>query len=163
MNDSRFEKIKAVFWVVYILIPIFTGWMTYQYLPNEYDERKHELLESHFVECGTEGMQSCEVPDKWRNINTGKIYTSSQFTSHRRAEAKRIAFITFAYGLIGCVFSAYVSVVRHRLSMIRPMQEIGKEYVQQNFNHQMRKMFFESLKSALVVDFFISLFVYWMI
>lgn len=163
MNDSKFEKIKAAFWVIYILIPIFTGWMTYQYLPNEYDERKHELLESHSIECGTEGMQSCEVPDKWRNKITGKIYTSSQFSAHRRAEAERIAIIAFAYGLIGCLFSAYGSVVRHRISMIRLMQEIGKEYVEQDFHHQMRKMFFDSFKTALVVDFFISLFVYWMI
>jgi len=105
-------------------------------------------------------MQSCEVPDKWRNKITGKIYTSSQFAAHGRAEAKRIAIITFAYGLIGCLFSAYGSVVRHRISMIKSMQEIGKEYVQQDFHHQMRKMFFDSLKKALVVDFFISLFVY---
>ena len=163
MNDSKFKKIKATFWVIYILIPLFTGWMTYQYLPNEYDEQKHDLLASHSVECGTDGMQSCEVPDKWRNKITGKIYTSSQFATHRRAEAEHIAIITFACGLIGCLFSAYGSVVRHRISMIKLIQEIGEEYVQQDFHQQMRKMFFGTLKTALVVDFFISLFVYWMI
>lgn len=163
MSESKLEKIKAAFWVIYILIPIFTGWMTYQYLPNEYDERKHELLESHHVECGTEGMQSCVVPDKWRNKISGKIYTSSQFASHRRAEAERIAIITFAYGLIGCLFAAYWSVVRHRISMIKLMQKLGKEYVQHDFYQQTRKIFFGALKTAFIVDFFISLFVYWMI
>ena len=163
MNESKFEKIQAAFWVIYILIPIFTGWMMYQSHPNEYDERKHELLESHAEACGTEGVLSCDVPDRWRDEITGKIYTSSQFSAHKRAEAERIAIIAFAYGLIGCLFSAYGSVVRHRISMIRLMQEIGKEYVEQDFHHQMRKMFFDSFKTALVVDFFISLFVYWMI
>lgn len=163
MDESKLKKISNVFWAVYILIPIFSGFMMYRYSPNEYDERKHELLESHSVECGTEGMQSCEVPDKWRNVTTGKIYTSNQFVAHRRAEARRIAITTFAYGLIGCLFSAYGRVVRYRISMNRLMRSEGKEYVEQDFRHHIRREFIGALKAALCMDIFISLFVYWMI
>lgn len=160
MDDSKFEKVQSAFWIIYILIPMFSGWMAYQYLPGEYDERKHELLESHSIECGTEGMQSCEVADKWRDNNTGEIYIASQFTSHRRAEAARISTITFAYGLIGCLFSAYGRLVRERNSMIRDMQEMGRAYIPQDFKQHMRQTFIDSFKTALGIDFIISLFFY---
>lgn len=163
MNKSKFEKINTTFWIIYILIPIFTGWTNYQYLPNEYNEQRHEILEFHSVECGPEGMQNCDVPDKWRDKITGETYTSSQFSTYRRDEAARIAIITFAYGLIGCLFFAYGSVVRHRNFLIELMQDRGKEDIPQNFHRELPKMFFNSLKHALFVDFFISLFAYWMI
>lgn len=153
MNISKFEKINIAFWIIYILIPIFTGWMVYQTLPNEYNEERHELLESHLEECGSEGMQSCDVPDKWRDKITGEIYIPSQFSSHHRAEAKRIAIIAFVYGLIGCLFYAYGRVVEHRIFLIDIMKIRSKEDIQQ----ELYKKFFKSLKYALFVDFVFAL------
>lgn len=113
MKESMFKKLEPVFWLAYLLLPIFTGWLAYQYLPNEYyDKKRHELLESHFEECGTQGLESCEIPDKWRDDETGKIFTAGQFTEHQHSEARRIGIATFAYGLIGCLFFAYGRVIQ---------------------------------------------------
>ncbi len=161
MNESRLDKINTAFWVIYILVAIFSGIMQYRYEPHEgYDAKTDELLKSHYEECGTEGMDSCEVPDLWRDKTTGKIYTPDDFLTHRRAEAWRIAPITFAYGLIGCLFAAYRKAVLHRIWTIESMQLLGEEYVQQDFRDQMRKKFFDTLKGALIVDLFISFVVF---
>jgi len=119
MKESTFSKIEGVFWVAYILLPIFTGWLAIQPLPNEYDESKHELLKSHAVECGPEGLLSCEAPDVWRDKETGKIYTSEQFTEYHRHEGTRIGITAFSYGLIGCLFFAYGRVVKKRESFLK--------------------------------------------
>jgi hypothetical protein len=137
MKESTFTKLEPVFWVAYVLLPIFTGWLVYQPLANEYDKNKHELLESHFEECGPEGLRSCEVPDKWRDEETGKVYTSGQFTERHRSEGRRIGITTFAYGLIACLFFAYSRVVRRR------------------------ETFFKGFKRSIVVNVLVALFMYW--
>jgi hypothetical protein len=137
MSESGFKKLEPVVWILYVLLPIFTGWFAYQRLPNEYDEQRHELLRSHSEECGPEGLRSCEVPDEWRDKTTRRIYTASQFTGHRRAEARRIGVTAFAYGLIGCVLFAYGRVVRKR------------------------DTFFAGFGKAVVVNLILSLFFYW--
>ena len=51
--DSRFSfpKLEVVFWLTYLLLPAFTGWLDYQSLPNEhYDPQQHELLGYHVRE-----------------------------------------------------------------------------------------------------------------
>jgi hypothetical protein len=115
------------------------GWLAYQPLSNEYDEKKHKLLESHFEECGPEGLKGCEIPDKWRDEETGKIYTAGQFTEHHHSEARRIGIAAFAYGLIACLFFAYGCVV------------------------QGREKFPEGFKKAVVVNILFSLFMYWIV
>ncbi len=138
MKESTLTKLEPVFWVAYILLPIFTGWLAYQPLPNEYDESKHELLESHSEECGPEGLRSCEVPDKWRDEETGKVYTSGQFTEHHRSEGRRIGITVFAYGLIACLFFAYSRVVRRRDTFIK------------------------GLEKSIAVNIVVALFMYWL-
>ena len=137
MNAAIFTKIKPVFWIAYILLPILTGWFAYAPAENEYDPNKHELLESHFVDCGPEGLQSCEVPEIWRDERTGETYASSQFADHHRSESTRIATTFFAYGLIGCLFFAVDDVVTKR------------------------KKFIKAFQKALVVNAAITAFFYW--
>ena len=167
MTESTLDKVNTWFWVFYILVAIFSGFMNYQYLPNEsYDESKHELLESHFESCGTENMQSCEVFDKWRDDATGKIYTFNQFPAHRRSEAGRISITVFAYGLIWCLFSASrknVLVQISRAKIIEQIRKTDENYIEDEDQSKTGKMFLGFLKSALIIDFFASLLVYWMI
>jgi hypothetical protein len=138
MKESTFKKLEPVFWLAYILLPIFTGWLAVQQHPNEYDEEKHELLESDFEECGPEGLASCEIPQKWRDKETGKVYTSGQFTEHHRREGMRIGITAFGYGLIGCLFFGYGCVV------------------------QGREKFLKGFEKAVVVNIVFSLFMYWL-
>ena len=49
-----------------------------------------------------------EVPDAWKDKSTGKVYTHEGFAKHRHSEAIRLAFVWFAYGLLGCAFFSYV-------------------------------------------------------
>lgn len=101
------NQMRSVFWLIYICLPLFTGFLSYNWLSQEYDERNHILLSSHSVECGPNGLNSCDSPDSWKDRNTGKIYHSSEFKAHRRSESIRIAILTFLYGLIGCAFYAW--------------------------------------------------------
>jgi len=87
---------------------MFTGWFHYNYLPNEnpYDSSRFEIVKSHTAEVGTEGLQSAEIPDVWRNKETGEVFSAKQFSSHQTQEAWRAALTAFVYGLIGCVYFA---------------------------------------------------------
>jgi len=114
MKESAFTKLEISFWTIYVLLPIFMGWMEYHPSPNEYNQARHELLESRSVECGPEGLQSCKEPVRWRDEDTGVVFTLAQFAEHRRSEARRVAAISFAYGLIACLFFAYGRVFRKR-------------------------------------------------
>lgn len=138
VTESKLNKIELVIWIGYLVLPVITQWLAYQPLPDEYRGEKHELLESHFEECGPEGLRSCEVPDTWRDDQTGKIYTADQFTGHHRSEAKRVGITAFAYGLIGCLFFAYGRAVRGRDTFIR------------------------AIAKATVANIFISLFLFWL-
>ncbi|HUW38118.1 MAG TPA: hypothetical protein VMV91_12390 [Rhodocyclaceae bacterium] len=139
MKESTFRRIEPIVWVAYLLALIFSGLLVYQPLPNEYDAAQHELLKSHIESCGAEGIRTCQVPDKWRDKKTGKIYTSEQFAGHRRSEAKRIASATFAYGLLGCLFFAYSCVVKRR------------------------EKFFTAFGKALLLNIFASVLMYFLV
>ncbi len=102
-----YGKAKSLFWLIYIGLPLFSGFLSYNWLPQEYDERQHILIESHSVDCGMNGMNSCEVPDVWRDKDSGQVYNASQFSEHRRYESIRISILSFLYGLIGCLFFAW--------------------------------------------------------
>jgi hypothetical protein len=140
------EKMVAVAWVVYILIPIisiFTGGvLTYHYLPDQqYDPSKHELLESHEVvneEDGPRAGEVYEAPDKWRNIYTGNVFTADQFAAHSRSEARRLGVALFAYGLIGCTLHGYIRYRRYAAN------------------------FFESFGKAVIVNIIVAGLVYWL-
>jgi len=139
MKESTFRRIEPIIWVAYLLALIFSGLLVYHPLPNEYDAAKHELLKSHIESCGAEGIRTCQVPDKWRDNKTGKIYTSEQFAGHRHSEAKRIASATFAYGLLGCLLFACGCVVKRQ----------GK--------------FFTAFGKALLLDIFASVLMYFLV
>jgi hypothetical protein len=103
------SKLRFLFWISFIFVPIFTDFLSYQWLPQEYDSTRHTLLDSHSVACGVEGLNSCEMPDVWKDNATGSIYKSSDFKSHRREQALRISIYTFLYGLLACFFYAWDS------------------------------------------------------
>ncbi len=106
------SHIRKVFWTLFIGLPIFFGFLSYNWLPQEYDERNHILIESQSVECGPEGLNSCESPRVWRDRKTGKIFHANDFASHRRTEAFRISLLSFLYGLVACLFYAWDENVR---------------------------------------------------
>ena len=100
-------NIRKLFWTIFIGLPIFFGFLSYRWLPQEYDERNHILIESHSIECGPEGFNSCEEPTIWKDRKTGEVYKASDFKSHRLSESFRISVLSFIYGLVGCLFFAW--------------------------------------------------------
>jgi hypothetical protein len=112
--SDLFRRVQTVFWIAFIALPIFTGWLAYDWLPNEsYDAGKHELLESHEEE---HGGRIGDVADLWRDKRTGEVFARGDFEEHRRREARRMAAVCFAYGLIGCFFYALVRSAQKRSS-----------------------------------------------
>jgi len=87
----RMERIKTIFWCAFVALPLFTGFLQKDWLPEQYDERRHDLIESHSIACGTEGMLSCEVADVWEDRKTGKVYRAADLKDHNRAESFRLA------------------------------------------------------------------------
>lgn len=113
----EFRHIETTFWTLFILVPIFTGLLSYDWLPNEaFNDKKDEILSSHEVcrDVGEAGEDCGEMVDFWRNTQTGRVYTRQQFTAHRRAERWRMLYADFGYGLIGCLFWGYARWRTHR-------------------------------------------------
>lgn len=104
---NKQDRIKTIFWCAFVALPLFTGFLQYDWLPEEYDERRHDLIKSHSVECGMEGMQSCDVPDVWEDRKSGKVYHATDFKNHNRVESFRLAILSFLYGLIACLFHVW--------------------------------------------------------
>jgi len=149
------EKLRTWFWIVFIAIPIFTGFLRYEPDANEYDDRRHQAIETKDVECGPEGLISCERVDVWRDLKSGKIFQLSQFKNHRRLEAFRIATLSFLYGIIACIFHVWYEV-RYGIKNIDQICfgdiEREKLYRKQKFN--------EALKYALSLNGFIAVMWY---
>ena len=106
--------IESIFWVLFILVPIFTGLLAYHWLPNESPMladgqvlKPYEIISSH-EECNDSdvGSQCGTIVDVWRNTATGVIYSKADFKEHRISERNRMTIWGFLYGLIGCVFFA---------------------------------------------------------
>lgn len=107
MSESAFRNFQKYFWWAYVLLPFFTGLLTYHWLPDEsYDERRHELLASRTVDTNPIGGSE-NTPQEWRSKISGRIYTPASFAEHRHSEAIRMSIIAFLYGLIGCFVFAY--------------------------------------------------------
>lgn len=149
------DKIKTWFWVIFICIPIFTGFLGYENAENEYDSRKHIALESHAVECGPDGLVSCDRVDVWKDLKSGKIFHLSEFKTHRRYESFRIACLSFLYGLFGCIFYVFYEV-RYGIKNIDEICfgdiEREKLYRKQILN--------EALKTSLSLNGFIAVMFY---
>jgi hypothetical protein len=105
----EFRHIELTFWVLFILIPIFTGLLAYDWQPNEaYNKNEQEILSSHEVCRDVGEAEDCgQMVDVWRDKQTGRIYTRQQFAAHRYAERWRMLYADFCYGLIGCLFFGY--------------------------------------------------------
>lgn len=107
----------------------------------------------HDVECGPNGLNSCEVVDKWQDDETGKIYHLSEFKTHRRHQALRIAALSFLYGLIACWFHVWYEV-RYEIKNIDNICfgdiEREKLYRKQIFNQELRKaLIYNGIISAM--------------
>ena len=107
--SNKGEKIKTWFWIIFITIPLITGFLNYEKSSNEFNDRKHEVIELQDVECGPEGLVSCEKVTTWKDIKSGRIFHDYQFKNHRLAEAMRISILSFLYGLIACFCHAWHS------------------------------------------------------
>src|SRR5450631_3645212 len=90
ISARLFKNTGLIFWMVFLCVPVFTGWLDYQSLPDEiFDPTRHELLKSHIRDAWPEGLGTYRVPDSWRNEATGTIYTADSFSAHRQSEARR--------------------------------------------------------------------------
>ena len=120
IGAQLFKKTGLIFWLVFLCVPVFTGWLDYQSLPDEvYDPTRHELLKSHMKEAWPEGMGTYRVPDSWRDKATGTIYSVDSFSAHRQSEARRLGINCFGYGLIGCAFFAYSRGTKGQSAFLR--------------------------------------------
>jgi hypothetical protein len=149
--EIKSEKIKTWFWIIFIAVPLFTGFMEYKPSDNEYDERKHQVIDTRDVECGPEGLVSCEQAVVWKDLKSGNIFHLSDFKNYRRYEAFRIAILSFLYGIIACIFHVWFEV-RYGIKNLDLIcfGDVVREklYKKQIFN--------EALKHALFVNGFIA-------
>jgi hypothetical protein len=124
IGSQLFKNMELTFWLVFICVPVFTGWLDYQSLPDEvYDPARHELLKSHMKEAWPDGMGTYRVPDSWRDKATSTIYSAGSFSAHRQSEAKRLGINCFGYGLIGCGFFAYSRGAKGQSAFLRAFRK----------------------------------------
>jgi hypothetical protein len=132
-----FQRVEQTFWTLFVVLPIFTGLLAYNWLPNEsFNEEKHEMISSHEVCEGEENQHCGEMADEWKDKRTGEIYTREDFAWHRRAERFRLLYTDFGYGLVGCFFFGYA----------RSREKDG--------------VFFEAFGKAVCINIAVSLFLY---
>ena len=113
LDESAFRRVQTVFWVLYLILPIFTGWLAYKWLPDEaFDEKDHLAISTYEIESRDGG--TTEVVAVWQNKKSGKTFSTNPFPEHRESEAKRLAMVWLGYGLIGCLFFAWSGVVQRR-------------------------------------------------
>jgi hypothetical protein len=114
-TSSFFDKLQIVCWIAFVGIPIVTGCLAYNWLPNEaFSDEAHELLET--VELEDERGLPVVVPALWKHKQTGVVYSREDFIEHRGHERNRMAVVWFAYGLVGCFFYAWSQAGQRRNS-----------------------------------------------
>lgn len=112
MSSERFKLLASAFWLLFILFPIMAGFLQPHQSRNDYSPNRHEILASHDEDVEEGGRSfSTEVPDKWRDVESGRTFTSKDVASFHRQDAERVALTAFGYGVLGCLFYAYG---RHR-------------------------------------------------
>jgi hypothetical protein len=138
IGSQLLKHTELIFWLVFLCVPVFTGWLDYQSLPDEvYDPTRHELLKSQVKEAWPQGLGTYMVPDSWRNGATGTIYSTHAFSAHRQSEAKRLGISWFVYGLIGCAFFAFSRSMKGQSAVIR------------------------AFRNSLILNAAVALFVFW--
>lgn len=105
----EFRNLEKMFWISFVMLPVLTGLLAYDWLPNQaFDDRRHQILSSHEVCQDVGETEKCgEMIDAWNDTASGQTYTRQQFAAHRRAERWRMLYADFGYGLIGCLFFGY--------------------------------------------------------
>jgi hypothetical protein len=117
LEQKLSPKAETIFWVLYLVIPIVTGLLAYNWLPNEsYNSDVHQLIASH--EVSDDEGRTGTVDDIWKDKKSGRIFRLEDFEEHRRGEFVRMAYTGFMYGLIGCAFFGF-----------RQSQRKGKKFV----------------------------------
>jgi hypothetical protein len=125
---------ETIFWIIYLLVPLFTGLLAYNWLPHEsYSPERDELIAAHEI---SDDEKTGTVYDAWKDKKTGRVYTLAEFEDHRRSESKRMGYTWFGYGIIGCAFFAF-----------RQFRLAGKKFV-------------VSFMQAMAVNIAIALFMY---
>jgi hypothetical protein len=105
-NSRLYGFVRGAFWIIFLVLPIITGWLAYDWQPNEsFDERRHNLLDFSEIE-DTNGNIGAR-PEVWEDKKTGEVISRADFKEHRGREARRMAAVWFAYGLIGCFAFAW--------------------------------------------------------
>jgi len=113
-------RVVILLFAVYVLLPLFTGFLFYQPDVDEiYDESRHELLDEAPVPADDEGHPEWMRPLEWKNRATGEVFTPESFIDHHRHEAFRMGLISFFYGLLACVYSAYLNQARRGTPFLR--------------------------------------------
>lgn len=95
----------------------------YRCIPDEcYNEDIHEILKYHSESVGTEGREVVEVPDRWKNQETGETFTAKDFAKHHESEATRIFLTCFGYGTVGSAFYAYTQRRRNKSDFLKALK-----------------------------------------
>jgi len=88
---------RAWFWVIYLLLPLFTGILAYDYLPGEgCHPSKYEVIQE-----GSDG------PLAWRSKETGQVFYWAEFKEQREHERYRLLVVWLGYGFLGSLAYAY--------------------------------------------------------
>jgi hypothetical protein len=139
IGDQLFKHTELIFWLVFVSVPVFTGWLDYQSLPDEvYDPTRHELLKSHVKEAWPQGLGTYMIPDSWRHTATSTIYDANSFSAHHQSEAKRLGMHWFGYGLIGCAFFAHSRGTKGQSAFLR------------------------AFRNSVILNAAVAIFVFWM-
>ncbi len=106
LEISPSKKVRTAFWIAFLLFPIFSGLLFYDFLPNEtYNERLHDLLASDEV-CKDSG-ECARRAIEWKSKKSGELFRREDFSEHRHKEAFRVASLMFLYGMVGCFAFGY--------------------------------------------------------
>jgi hypothetical protein len=102
LEETLSRNTESLFWIPYVIVPIFAGFLAYHSVDNElYSPERHLLIASHEI---SDEYRSATVYDEWKDKRTARIYTPTDFIEHRQSEALRMTYTWFLYGLIGCGF-----------------------------------------------------------
>ena len=137
LEETLSRNGESAFWIVYVLVPMLTGFLAYSWLPHEsFDPGADRAIASHEVTYEeNEQDKTATVYDVWQDRKTGVIYTLKEFEEHRRGEAPRMAYRWFMYGLIGCCFFAFRQSMREKKFTIAFAQALAVDFALAAFTY----------------------------
>jgi hypothetical protein len=106
LEEKLSRNAEPIFWALYLIVPLITGLLAYNWLPDEaYNPGRHLLIKSH--EISDDEGRTGTVYDVWKDKKTGRVFRQEDFEDHSRSESVRMTYTWFMYGLIGCAFFAF--------------------------------------------------------